>query len=182
MQCGLQNRLCMVNKEPFLESNCSCHWKREKNVIFLRHPRTFAFIALLIFFIIFCNQCSRAPAGLVKSHRKPLVTKNNIIYVKFCIKRKLYRFICLVKRVTLSLLCSLEHLEVAKSTQTMNEEELKRVSGNYDAFFFHPVCKLNCFLYWELQVFVTLHLSGTFPSRGKLARHFLLFKQTYIYL
>ncbi|NWS32992.1 HDA10 deacetylase, partial [Polioptila caerulea] len=33
---------------------------------------------------------------------------------------------------------SLEHLEVAKSTQTMNEEELKRVSGNYDAFFFHP--------------------------------------------
>ncbi|XP_067171774.1 polyamine deacetylase HDAC10 isoform X3 [Apteryx mantelli] len=33
---------------------------------------------------------------------------------------------------------SSEHLEVAKSTQTMNEEELKRVSGNYDAFFFHP--------------------------------------------
>uniref|UniRef100_A0A674HHN7 Histone deacetylase 10 n=1 Tax=Taeniopygia guttata TaxID=59729 RepID=A0A674HHN7_TAEGU len=33
---------------------------------------------------------------------------------------------------------SLEHLEVAKSTQTMNEEELKRVSKNYDAFFFHP--------------------------------------------
>ncbi|NWY73634.1 HDA10 deacetylase, partial [Erithacus rubecula] len=33
---------------------------------------------------------------------------------------------------------SLEHLEVAKSTQTMDEEELKRVSENYDAFFFHP--------------------------------------------
>ncbi|NXT14466.1 HDA10 deacetylase, partial [Prunella fulvescens] len=33
---------------------------------------------------------------------------------------------------------SLEHLEVAKSTQTMNEEELKRISENYDAFFFHP--------------------------------------------
>ncbi|NXD09632.1 HDA10 deacetylase, partial [Nothocercus nigrocapillus] len=33
---------------------------------------------------------------------------------------------------------SSEHLEVAKSTQTMNEEELKSVSGNYDAFFFHP--------------------------------------------
>ncbi|NXE97130.1 HDA10 deacetylase, partial [Menura novaehollandiae] len=33
---------------------------------------------------------------------------------------------------------SSEHLEVAKSTQTMNEEELKRVSENYDAFFFHP--------------------------------------------
>ncbi|NXC60042.1 HDA10 deacetylase, partial [Aleadryas rufinucha] len=33
---------------------------------------------------------------------------------------------------------SLEHLKVAKSTQTMNEEELKRVSENYDAFFFHP--------------------------------------------
>ncbi|NXG30551.1 HDA10 deacetylase, partial [Dromaius novaehollandiae] len=31
-----------------------------------------------------------------------------------------------------------EHLEVAKSTQTMDEEELKRVSANYDAFFFHP--------------------------------------------
>ncbi|NXU64785.1 HDA10 deacetylase, partial [Horornis vulcanius] len=36
------------------------------------------------------------------------------------------------------LIHSLEHLEVAKSTQTMNEEELKRVSENYDAFFFHP--------------------------------------------
>ncbi|NXH11016.1 HDA10 deacetylase, partial [Bucco capensis] len=33
---------------------------------------------------------------------------------------------------------SSEHLEVAKSTQTMNEEELRRVSGNYDAFYFHP--------------------------------------------
>ncbi|NWT84108.1 HDA10 deacetylase, partial [Lanius ludovicianus] len=33
---------------------------------------------------------------------------------------------------------SLEHLEVAKSTQTMNEEDLKRISENYDAFFFHP--------------------------------------------
>ncbi|NXX29216.1 HDA10 deacetylase, partial [Nicator chloris] len=33
---------------------------------------------------------------------------------------------------------SLDHLEVAKSTQTMNEEELKRVSETYDAFFFHP--------------------------------------------
>ncbi|XP_025909613.1 histone deacetylase 10 isoform X3 [Nothoprocta perdicaria] len=33
---------------------------------------------------------------------------------------------------------SSEHLEVAKSTQAMNEEELKSVSGNYDAFFFHP--------------------------------------------
>uniref|UniRef100_A0A8C9MKY6 Histone deacetylase 10 n=1 Tax=Serinus canaria TaxID=9135 RepID=A0A8C9MKY6_SERCA len=33
---------------------------------------------------------------------------------------------------------SFEHLEVAKSTQTMNEDELKRVSENYDAFFFHP--------------------------------------------
>ena len=41
---------------------------------------------------------------------------------------------------------SSEHLEAAKSTQTMNEEELKRISGNYDSFFFHPVCKLNCFL------------------------------------
>ncbi|NXI95060.1 HDA10 deacetylase, partial [Psophia crepitans] len=33
---------------------------------------------------------------------------------------------------------SSEHVEVAKSTQTMNEEELKKTSGNYDAFFFHP--------------------------------------------
>lgn len=60
----------------------------------------------------------------------------------------------------LSLLCSSEYLEVAKSTQTMNEEELKKVSGNYDAFFFHPVCKLNCFFYGELQVFVLLHPSN----------------------
>ncbi|NXT82687.1 HDA10 deacetylase, partial [Zapornia atra] len=38
----------------------------------------------------------------------------------------------------IQLVHSSEHVEVAKSTQTMNEEELKRVSGNYDAFFFHP--------------------------------------------
>lgn len=76
--------------------------------------------------------------------------------------------------VLISLPCSLEHLEVAKSTQTMNEEELKRVSENYDAFFFHPVCKLNCFLSWELHLFVLLHLSGIFLRRGRLKILFLL--------
>ncbi|XP_040452096.1 polyamine deacetylase HDAC10 isoform X4 [Falco naumanni] len=49
--------------------------------------------------------------------------------------------------------CS-EHLEVAKSTQTMNEEELKRVSGNYDAFFFHP----NTYCCARLAVGATLQL------------------------
>ncbi|NWS67217.1 HDA10 deacetylase, partial [Crotophaga sulcirostris] len=49
---------------------------------------------------------------------------------------------------------SLEHLEVAKSTQTMNEEELKRVSGNYDAFFFHP----NTYRCARLAVGATLQL------------------------
>ncbi|NXS55996.1 HDA10 deacetylase, partial [Brachypteracias leptosomus] len=47
-----------------------------------------------------------------------------------------------------------EHLEVAKSTQTMNEEELKRVSGNYDAFFFHP----NTYRCAKLAVGATLQL------------------------
>ncbi|NWW98261.1 HDA10 deacetylase, partial [Caloenas nicobarica] len=49
---------------------------------------------------------------------------------------------------------SSEHLEVAKSTQTMNEEELKRVSGNYDAFFFHP----NTYHCARLAVGATLQL------------------------
>ncbi|XP_037245663.1 polyamine deacetylase HDAC10 isoform X3 [Falco biarmicus] len=49
---------------------------------------------------------------------------------------------------------SSEHLEVAKSTQTMNEEELKRVSGNYDAFFFHP----NTYCCARLAVGATLQL------------------------
>ncbi|KAM6425016.1 polyamine deacetylase HDAC10 [Rhynochetos jubatus] len=47
-----------------------------------------------------------------------------------------------------------EHLEVAKSTQTMNEEELKRVSGNYDAVFFHP----NTYRCARLAVGATLQL------------------------
>ncbi|KAJ7397848.1 Gamma-tubulin complex component 6 [Pitangus sulphuratus] len=47
-----------------------------------------------------------------------------------------------------------EHLEVAKSTQTMNEEELKRVSENYDAFFFHP----NTYRCARLAVGATLQL------------------------
>ncbi|XP_010151627.1 PREDICTED: histone deacetylase 10, partial [Eurypyga helias] len=47
-----------------------------------------------------------------------------------------------------------EHLEVAKSTQTMNEEELKKVSGNYDAFFFHP----NTYRCARLAVGATLQL------------------------
>lgn len=54
----------------------------------------------------------------------------------------------------------------------MDEEELKRVSGNYDAFFFHPVCKLNYFPNWELHVFVLWHLCGSFLSRRTLAISF----------
>uniref|UniRef100_A0A8B9D869 Histone deacetylase 10 n=1 Tax=Anser cygnoides TaxID=8845 RepID=A0A8B9D869_ANSCY len=49
---------------------------------------------------------------------------------------------------------SSEHLEVAKSTQKMGEEELKRVSGNYDAFFFHP----NTYRCARLAVGATLQL------------------------
>ncbi|NXP29711.1 HDA10 deacetylase, partial [Scytalopus superciliaris] len=49
---------------------------------------------------------------------------------------------------------SSEHLEVAKSTQSMNEEELKRVSENYDAFFFHP----NTYRCARLAVGATLQL------------------------
>ncbi|XP_010186535.1 PREDICTED: histone deacetylase 10-like, partial [Mesitornis unicolor] len=61
------------------------------------------------------------------------------------------------------LLCSSEHLEVAKSTQTMNEEELKRVSGNYDAFFFHP----NTYRCARLAVGATLQLVDAVMS-GKV--------------
>ncbi|NWU83420.1 HDA10 deacetylase, partial [Onychorhynchus coronatus] len=49
---------------------------------------------------------------------------------------------------------SSEHLEVAKSTQTMSEEELKRISENYDAFFFHP----NTYRCARLAVGATLQL------------------------
>ncbi|NXD79177.1 HDA10 deacetylase, partial [Halcyon senegalensis] len=58
---------------------------------------------------------------------------------------------------------SSEHLEVAKSTQTMNEEELKRVSGNYDAFFFHP----NTYRCARLAVGATLQLVDAVMS-GKV--------------
>ncbi|NXK53949.1 HDA10 deacetylase, partial [Chauna torquata] len=58
---------------------------------------------------------------------------------------------------------SSEHLEVAKSTQTMNEEELKRVSGNYDAFFFHP----NTYCCARLAVGATLQLVDSVMS-GKV--------------
>uniref|UniRef100_A0A8C3J9A3 Histone deacetylase 10 n=1 Tax=Calidris pygmaea TaxID=425635 RepID=A0A8C3J9A3_9CHAR len=58
---------------------------------------------------------------------------------------------------------SLEHLEVAKRTQTMNEEELKRVSGNYDAFFFHP----NTYRCARLAVGATLQLVDAVMS-GKV--------------
>ncbi|NXN42100.1 HDA10 deacetylase, partial [Rhinoptilus africanus] len=58
---------------------------------------------------------------------------------------------------------SLEHLEVAKSTQTMNEEELRRVSGNYDAFFFHP----NTYRCARLAVGATLQLVDAVMS-GKV--------------
>ncbi|XP_074757690.1 polyamine deacetylase HDAC10 isoform X3 [Athene noctua] len=58
---------------------------------------------------------------------------------------------------------SSEHLEVAKSTQTMNEEELKRVSGNYDAFFFHQ----NTYRCARLAVGATLQLVDAVMS-GKV--------------
>ncbi|NXI44690.1 HDA10 deacetylase, partial [Galbula dea] len=58
---------------------------------------------------------------------------------------------------------SSEHLEVAKSTQTMNEQELKRVSGNYDAFFFHP----NTYRCAKLAVGATLQLVDAVMS-GKV--------------
>ncbi|XP_009816955.2 polyamine deacetylase HDAC10 isoform X4 [Gavia stellata] len=58
---------------------------------------------------------------------------------------------------------SSEHLEMAKSTQTMNEEELKRVSGNYDAFFFHP----NTYRCARLAVGATLQLVDAVMS-GKV--------------
>lgn len=101
------------------------------------------------------------------------VLSNEYWFIHKNISKLKDNFSCLFKCcVNLSFPCSLEHLEVAKSTQTMNEEELKRVSENYDAFFFHPVCKLNCFLCWELQLFVLLHLSGIFLRRGRLKIHF----------
>ncbi|NWR88658.1 HDA10 deacetylase, partial [Furnarius figulus] len=58
---------------------------------------------------------------------------------------------------------SSEHLEVAKSTQTMNEEELKRVSESYDAFFFHP----NTYRCARLAVGATLQLVDAVMS-GKV--------------
>ncbi|XP_052646821.1 polyamine deacetylase HDAC10 isoform X1 [Harpia harpyja] len=58
---------------------------------------------------------------------------------------------------------SSEHLEVAKSTQTMNEEELKKVSGNYDAFFFHQ----NTYRCARLAVGATLELVDAVMS-GKV--------------
>ncbi|XP_062490228.1 polyamine deacetylase HDAC10 isoform X2 [Pezoporus occidentalis] len=58
---------------------------------------------------------------------------------------------------------SSEYLEVAKSTQTMNEEELKKVSGNYDAFFFHP----NTYRCAKLAVGATLQLVDALMS-GKV--------------
>ncbi|NXG52239.1 HDA10 deacetylase, partial [Psilopogon haemacephalus] len=58
---------------------------------------------------------------------------------------------------------SSEHLEVAKSTQTMNEEELKSVSGSYDAFFFHP----NTYHCARLAVGATLQLVDAVMS-GKV--------------
>ncbi|NXP07814.1 HDA10 deacetylase, partial [Thinocorus orbignyianus] len=55
------------------------------------------------------------------------------------------------------------HHSVAKSTQTMNEEELKRVSGNYDAFFFNP----NTYRCARLAVGATLQLVDAVMS-GKV--------------
>lgn len=35
--------------------------------------------------------------------------------------------------------CSSDYLEIVKSTQEMDEGELRKVSANYDAVYFHPV-------------------------------------------
>ncbi|XP_048692830.1 polyamine deacetylase HDAC10 isoform X6 [Caretta caretta] len=58
---------------------------------------------------------------------------------------------------------SSEYLEVVKSTQTMNEEELRRVSGNYDAVYFHP----NTYRCAKLAVGATLQLVDSVMS-GKV--------------
>ncbi|XP_067420442.1 polyamine deacetylase HDAC10 isoform X4 [Emydura macquarii macquarii] len=58
---------------------------------------------------------------------------------------------------------SSEYLEVVKSTQTMNEEELRRVSGNYDAVYFHP----NTYRCAKLAVGATLQLIDSVMS-GKV--------------
>nr|XP_056702464.1 polyamine deacetylase HDAC10 [Euleptes europaea] len=38
----------------------------------------------------------------------------------------------------ITLVHSLDYLEIVKTTQKMNEEELRKASANYDAVFFHP--------------------------------------------
>uniref|UniRef100_A0A8C4YQC7 Histone deacetylase 10 n=1 Tax=Gopherus evgoodei TaxID=1825980 RepID=A0A8C4YQC7_9SAUR len=58
---------------------------------------------------------------------------------------------------------SSEYLEVVKSTQTMNEEELQRVSENYDAVYFHP----NTYRCAKLAVGATLQLVDSVMS-GKV--------------
>ncbi|XP_034623565.1 polyamine deacetylase HDAC10 isoform X2 [Trachemys scripta elegans] len=58
---------------------------------------------------------------------------------------------------------SSEYLEVVKSTQTMNEEELRRVSENYDAVYFHP----NTYRCAKLAVGATLQLVDSVIS-GKV--------------
>ncbi|TFK11507.1 afadin- and alpha-actinin-binding protein [Platysternon megacephalum] len=58
---------------------------------------------------------------------------------------------------------SSEYLEVVKSTQTMNEEELRRVSENYDAVYFHP----NTYRCAKLAVGATLQLVDSVMS-GKV--------------
>uniref|UniRef100_A0A8C8RUC0 Histone deacetylase 10 n=1 Tax=Pelusios castaneus TaxID=367368 RepID=A0A8C8RUC0_9SAUR len=58
---------------------------------------------------------------------------------------------------------SSEYLEVVKSTQTMNQEELRRVSKNYDAVYFHP----NSYRCAKLAVGATLQLVDSVMS-GKV--------------
>uniref|UniRef100_K7G8Y1 Histone deacetylase 10 n=1 Tax=Pelodiscus sinensis TaxID=13735 RepID=K7G8Y1_PELSI len=58
---------------------------------------------------------------------------------------------------------SSEYLEVIKSTQTMNEEELQRVSKHYDAVYFHP----NTYRCAKLAVGATLQLVDSVMS-GKV--------------
>uniref|UniRef100_A0A8D0G6U3 Histone deacetylase 10 n=1 Tax=Sphenodon punctatus TaxID=8508 RepID=A0A8D0G6U3_SPHPU len=49
---------------------------------------------------------------------------------------------------------SSDYLKVVKNTQTLNEEELRRVSANYDAVYFHP----NSYRCAKLAVGATLQL------------------------
>ncbi|KAL8221152.1 UNVERIFIED_CONTAM: Histone deacetylase 10 [Gekko kuhli] len=71
----------------------------------------------------------------------------------------------------ITLVHSLDYLEVVKNTQKMSEEELRKASANYDAVFFHPIT-YHCA---KLAVGATLQLvdavmSGTTRNGMALVR------------